>query len=294
MGCRIRTRAELMQMGQPKMRTCKGLLACLLGLFYTPGCTAQLGSYIYELCEIKFSTQMIKQVFASIILIIVSVSVRAQTIQFKDTSLKKAILNYVPVIDLNRDSIIQLEEAEKVEVLNLMGKDIKGLVDISNFKNLKKLILTGNTIDSLSIDGLHQLEALYCAKASLRKVSLSNLPKLSDLALGMNNLTEIELKELPNLTSLNLMDNNLTAVNVSAFGKLKYLTISNNKISQLDISNNIELIQIIADNNRLSNLDITKSPNLKVDILYIDDSVKLTGTEEQLKVNTAKPIITRQ
>ena len=120
---------------------------------------------------------------------------------------------------------------------------------------------------------------------------ISNLPLLNEFGCGLNQLTKVKIKNCPNIVLLNMMDNQIKKIDLSQFKKLKYLTVDNNKLKNLDLSNNPDLVQITIDDNNIESIDITKNQNLKMNILYIDDNVKIIGSSEQLSQYKKAPII---
>jgi len=225
-----------------------------------------------------------------IILSVGSIQSYAQDLIFSDSNFFKAILNYQPSIDQNGDGIIQKNEAETVRELNLMDQHLTSIQDIYFFPNIKKLIVTGNDLVSVKLEGLDSLVKFYIAGNQLVSLELA-LPALKDLACGKNSLKTISLENLPNLEVFNCMANDLSELDLRSSKKLRSLNLSNNDFTQLDISQNKALIQLIIDGNPLKSLDITFNSALKVNLLYIDENVELIGTPEQLKTPVAKTLI---
>jgi Leucine-rich repeat (LRR) protein len=98
---------------------------------------------------------------------------------------------------------------ENILTLDIIGKGIEFLPDLTRFKNLRKLNCHNNKLTSLS--NLPQsLEILYCTSNQL--TSLSNLPQsLKELYCYSNKLTS--LSNLPeNLEILDCTNNQLTSL----------------------------------------------------------------------------------
>lgn len=206
----------------------------------------------------------------------------AQSIKFENPKFEKLVLAQYPEIDANKNNRIEQNEAESLEKLSLMKTDLTNASDVKHFKNLTYLSLTINNLEEFIIKDLLKLEKLYIARNKLKKLEISNLPSLSEFACGLNQLTAVKIKNCPNIVSLNMMDNQVKKIDLSQFKKLKYLTVDNNKLENLDLSNNLDLIQITINSNTIKEIDITKNQNLIMNILYIDDDVKIKGTREQL------------
>jgi len=207
----------------------------------------------------------------------------AQQIKFENRAFEKSVLTANPEMDKDHNGKISQEEAQSITELDLMELDLTNANDVKYFKNLKYLSLTINNIKTFEISDLEYLEKLYIARNNLKEFKISNLPALKTLACGVNPLEKVKIKDCPNIESLNIMDSQLKELNVTEFKKLKYLTVDGNKLKNLDLSSNLELIQISINNNRIDTIDITKNQKLEMHILYIDEKVKIIGTDEQMK-----------
>jgi Leucine-rich repeat (LRR) protein len=216
-------------------------------------------------------------------------NVSSQVIEFVDPAFKQAVLNHDSIIDSNQDGLIQTSEAFGVKKLNLMNKGITSIEYIYHFPNIIEFLATNNSIQEVALSGLEKLETFYCARNKITKLEITNLPSLKELAIGLNQLTEITLNDLPNLESLNCMHNQLESIELSKFKKLKYLSVDHNKLKKLIISENTELIQIIVNDNELKEIDIRKNLNLKVNIMYADDDVKIIRNETQTAPKAVPP-----
>ncbi|MBB2145390.1 hypothetical protein GM921_07840 [Pedobacter sp. LMG 31464] len=221
-----------------------------------------------------------------------SIFYQSQVLTFKNQALRNSILKKYPEIDLNKDGKIQKNEADKVKKLSLMEENLQNVEDLKFFKNLERLVLTTNKIERLNFNGFNYLEELYIANNKLSELNIANMPSLKSLACGQNNLTKVSVKNCPSLESINMMNNQIQNLDLFPFTKLKYLAIQNNKLSRLDISKNLELQQIIINGNSIKQVDITKNLKLKMNNLYIDNNVKIQGTDEQMKnYKTAPKVI---
>ena len=218
----------------------------------------------------------------STVFLLVTAICSAQSLKFENSEFEKIILAKYPEIDANKNNRIEQNEAESLGKLSLMETNLTNANDVKYFKNLTYLSLTINNIEEFIIKDFFKLEKLYIARNKLKKLEISNLPLLNEFACGLNQLTAVKIKNCPNIVSLNMMNNQIKKIDLIQFKKLKYLTIDNNKLESLDLSNNLDLIQITIDDNNIKTLDITKNQNLKMNILYIDNDVKIIGTSEQL------------
>ncbi|MCT2406398.1 hypothetical protein NZD88_02365 [Chryseobacterium antibioticum] len=217
--------------------------------------------------------------------------ISAQSIHFTNPSFEKSVLLKHPEIDWNKNGKIEKEEAESVSRLDLMEQNLTNADDVKYFKNIEYLSLTINGITKLKLHDFYKLKEIYCARNKLSEFEIANIPSLEQLAVGRNELKKVTIINCPNLQSINMMDNQIRDFDVKRFKKLKYLSIDNNQFEKLDLTNNPELIQIVINKNNIKTIDITQNPNLMMNVLYVDDNVKIIGTPEQMKNYTKAPII---
>lgn len=209
-----------------------------------------------------------------------------QDIKFKNSQLEKVILKKYPGIDINKNEKIEIEEALKVNDLNLMEENLVNVEDLIFFKNLRYLSLTINEIQSLKLKNFPHLEKLYCARNKLTQLEISDMPKLQELAFGINLLEKVTIKNCPNIESLNFMDNKINIIDLDEFSKLKYLSADDNKLTNINLSKNPDLIQFNIKGNPINEIDISKNSNLNLKILYLDEHVKIIGTAKQMEKYT--------
>ncbi|MFM7017862.1 hypothetical protein [Flavobacterium sp.] len=218
----------------------------------------------------------------------------SQIIKFENPAFEKIVLTKYPEIDINKNGNIDYDESQTITKLDLMELNIENANDVKSFKNLTYLSLTINDIVDFKLDGLQSLKELYIARNKLKNIQISNLPSLERFACGFNQLEKVKISNCPNIVSLNTMDNKIQELNLKPFKNLKYLTVDNNKLKKLDLSNNPDLIQIVINKNKIEVIDITKNQNLKMNILYLDEKVKIIGTENQLRNYKVAPTITTE
>ncbi|GAB3014816.1 hypothetical protein GCM10027051_18010 [Niabella terrae] len=215
----------------------------------------------------------------------------SQELKFEYPNLEKAILKKYPEIDLNSNGKIEKREANKVEKLNLTESQLIAISDIKYFKNLRFLSVLDNFIEEIVLDDLPKLQVLYCTKNKLTKLKISNMPKLEEMACAGNQLSTIEMVNCPNLKMLVLRDNRINSLDLHNFKKLKHLAVDDNQLSSLDISGNPALTQFFINGNKIDQIDITRNQKLMMEILYMDDHVKIIGTPEQMKKYKKAPVV---
>jgi len=149
------------------------------------------------------------------------------------------------------------------KILNLANCNFTLLPEsIENFKNLKKLYLTGNKLTSLpeSICNLSELEELHinCNDIHSLPQNINKLTKLCKLSMGQNNLTDIpeSIYELYNLKSLGLNDNKIEHISPKIKNmKLNKLNLKNNKLVSIPFEiKNISDVYLCENSYQLDNL----------------------------------------
>ena len=64
-----------------------------------------------------------KNYYLFFILLLVTLTAKAQIVDIPDTNFKNALLNHDPIIDINNDGEIQESEAESVTVLRMVNNE---------------------------------------------------------------------------------------------------------------------------------------------------------------------------
>jgi hypothetical protein len=155
-----------------------------------------------------------------------------------------------------------LQNPLKIEILHFDSKWWSKLSsEIGKFKNLKKLYLEGNSLESLpdEIGELTNLEYLGLSGSSLKSLpkAFSNLKKLKRLLLNHNQLKEFpkEITELTNLTVLDLSHNEIPSIpeEIGNLTNLEDLYLGYNKIASIPKSINkvTKLKQVDITNNEI-------------------------------------------
>ena len=80
-----------------------------------------------------------KNYYLFFILLLVTLTAKAQIVDIPDTNFKNALLNHDPIIDTNNDGEIQESEAESVTVMYVTDKNISSLEGIQSFILLELL-----------------------------------------------------------------------------------------------------------------------------------------------------------
>ncbi|WP_010177316.1 T9SS type A sorting domain-containing protein [Aquimarina agarilytica] len=202
-----------------------------------------------------------------------------------DDNFKEALLNYIPVIDINQDGQIQSFEATAFTgTMNVVNKDIADLTGIEHFTNITNLFCNNNSLTALDVSQNTKLTTLHCGFNDLSALDISKNTELIDLFFSFNKIKTIniasntklqtligfnaELETLvsardnyPSLTRLFLANNKLSTLITSPFSNLQILTCQDNEISALDFSLNTKITEILVQNNQLTSVDLKNGNN---------------------------------
>ncbi|MBL4642960.1 MAG: T9SS type A sorting domain-containing protein [Flavobacteriaceae bacterium] len=181
-------------------------------------------------------------------LLIVSQTIKAQTINIPDVNFKNALLYTLSVdttgdgvfnssIDTNSDNKIQVSEAEAALGLDVGVFNISSLEGISYFKNIEILYCDYNKLTSLDISKNTKLKYLECTVNQLTSLDISKNTSIEELYFPSNGLTSIDVSKHPNLKILECAYNELTSLDVSQNPKLTSLLTYRNKLTSLNLKN---------------------------------------------------------
>jgi len=108
-------------------------------------------------------------------------------------------------------------EKDKVEVINLSAKNLKGRLDLTGYKNLKELRCYNNELTELDLSDCLELKRLDCSNNQLRSLDVSKNADLIEIYCSDNSLTSINLptEQKNNLEELDLRDNNFSQQDLS-------------------------------------------------------------------------------
>lgn len=252
------------------------------------------------------------------VLLLISGSMAAQTINFPDNNFRVALLiwaygyseeeeEYFP-IDVNGDGQIQFDEALELEYLDIddASLNITDVTGIEYFTNLKTFIIENQNIPVINIPGPIGLEVLSSNSNHTTTLNLSSFPNLKTLSCANNELTSIDVSNnsaleffscpenlltslnvinLLNITSLTCHNNNITTLDVSGLSNLDILICHRNNLTSLTLTGLINLKTLLCSNNSLVNLDFTGLTGLR-DVSC--DNNKLTGFDLSFENNIVK------
>lgn len=185
-------------------------------------------------------------------------------LDIKDPTFKAYLLRFC---DMDNDGEITTWDAEHTYVIDCSivnkgrsgSQPIYGLDGIEAFKNLKKLVCSGNEIRLLDLSHNTLLETLEANGCSLKVLNISENTELKRLSCKNNALRELDINNNPKLTFLDVSNNELNIVLLNNNPKLTKFYCANNGLVSIMASNNVELTIIDCSNNELNSLDLSNT-----------------------------------
>ncbi len=209
-----------------------------------------------------------RKIILSCVLILCLGIAKAQVVSIPDANFKAALI--ASGVDINKNGKIEVDEALKIKLLNLIAKNITNLTGIKSFSNLTFLYIGRNNLNSLDVSGLTSLTLLSCDNNKLTTLDVSGLTSLTELYCNYNQLTTLDVSGLTSLTQLICSDNQLTTLNVSGLTSLTRLYCGPNKLTTLDVSGLTSLTQLICSDNQINSLNVAGLSSLTE--LYCSDN----------------------
>ncbi|RXM39545.1 hypothetical protein BOQ62_10215 [Chryseobacterium sp. CH21] len=191
-----------------------------------------------------------------------------QKLEFKDKKFEKAVLEN---FDLNKNGILESQEAGMVSNLFLVQKGITSIEDLHLFKNVKMIVLDDNTISNIVVNNLDQLELFSCTGCKISSFKAENLKNLTSLYLDNNLLASISLTGIPKIDQLTLSLNQLKTIDLTQFKRLRKLNLEHNKLQKIDISGNPFLQTLNTSGNTIKDSDIKKGTKTEVTIFGVGE-----------------------
>lgn len=152
--------------------------------------------------------------------------------------------NHLRKIDLSKNSNLIL--------VDIQSNELSGIIGLSQSTKLKKLNLSFNNFEEITI----------------------NNASVEELLISHNLLKHIDTKDAANLKNVFIILNELTTIDFSSNELLETVVISGNKLQEIDLAENTHLTHLYSSGNRLSSLDISK--NVELIDLRVDRNPDLT------------------
>lgn len=142
---------------------------------------------------------------------VVSSQIKLDSTSFPDSNLLNAIKGF----DKDNDGILSDIELSNATILEAQSMEIYDATGLDNLYALKQLYLDNNSLSSLNLVGLDNLELLSVNRNSLTEIDLSQNKELFYIRCTENELQSIDVAELTNLQSLDISDNPIVAIDLS-------------------------------------------------------------------------------
>lgn len=210
----------------------------------------------------------------TLLLILTCSFVQSQVINFPDANFKAKLLasntsngfaknsagNGI-FVDTNNNGEIEISEALNVYELYLWSNflnttnDIIDLNGIQYFQNLRSLNCFGNSITTLNLVGLNNIEYIQASKNNITDINVTGLNLLKEIKIDSNLLTSINIDNLSQLTDLWINENNIQNLVFNNNSSLESLWCYSNTISTLDFSFTPNLKYVVCDDNNLNSIN---------------------------------------
>ena len=149
-------------------------------------------------------------------------------------------------------------------------KEIRGKVDVSSFKGLKKLYIDGNKITRIKLGKLEMLEDLEVINNRLKRINLTKVKNLKFFICDKNNIRRLNLKNNKKLRILGCDHNKLKKLNLKGLKRLKMLSCRYNRLTELDASSCDLQWGLSCGHNQLKTIKF--KPNSVLDFLYCENN----------------------
>lgn len=160
-------------------------------------------------------------------------------------------------LDANGDGEIQVCEAENIGKLTIDQSNINSIEGILQFRNIQSLSFKYNNIsEALDLTSLKRLVLVMITGNNIPSLKVNGLTRLEYLACDGNNLQTLDVKSLGSLKTLHCENNQITNLNITGSRKIEVLRISHNNISTLNVSHLANLKQLYVSDNLLTNLNL--------------------------------------
>jgi hypothetical protein len=158
---------------------------------------------------------MKKTLFYLFLALSLAQTLNAQVVNIPDANFKDALLQN-PEINTNGDNEIQVSEAVAYSnAISVIQKNIKSLIGIEAFVNIKKLNCFQNQLTTLDVSKNIALKVLDCYQNQLIALDVSKNTNLINLRCYNNQIIALDVSKNIALTDLDCSENQLTALDVS-------------------------------------------------------------------------------
>jgi uncharacterized repeat protein (TIGR01451 family) len=257
-----------------------------------------------------------KQLYFSLLLLLIVHVTHAQIVNIGDPSLKAELI--ADGIDTNNDGEIQVSEALAVTSLNLTNNQARTYEGIDQFTNLTHLTIGSasypfdahNYLDlrkltnlevlncnsgiegEVNVSGLANLKILNAGVATFNNIFKFNLTGLTSLeefqyspySYGIASPTEVYFNNLTTLKKLVVDENNFTSLPIGNLSNLESLSCGFNQLTSLDLSNMPNLTDLFCALNQITSLDISHN-NITGNLNFRDNPLTYVNLKDGIDNN---------
>ncbi|SHJ09077.1 hypothetical protein SAMN04487911_1117 [Arenibacter nanhaiticus] len=148
----------------------------------------------------------------------------------------------------NHLTVIDISNNPNLIVLEVQANELSSIKGLSTSKNLKKVNLSFNNFEEISINN-ESIEELLVSHNLLKYINTDDALNLKNVLLIHNQLTTVDFSANTLLETLLISSNKLQSINLEKNTSLTHLYSSSNLLTSLDVSNNHELIDLRVDRN---------------------------------------------
>ena len=162
--------------------------------------------------------------------------------------------------------------------IDLAGKELSGILNLSGFSGLEHVNVAGNFISGINMTGCSSLIDVNCSMNSLESLTV---PSAETVNCAFNQLESLDVSGAVNLTELYCGMNGLTALDLSHNTALTKLDASQNNLPELDLSANTSIAVLRCEGNYL---DIQEDSSLWIQIQTLKNSAVTLASYELQKM----------
>ncbi len=167
--------------------------------------------------------------------------------------------------DTDGDGILSDAEIAAIEGIHVQDMGIKSLEGIRYLTAIKQLNCTNNSIESLDVHGLTELEFVWCANNNMKSLDVSGCTALKELHCQDNSIASFSIEGCYALEYFHARESGFTGT-LDLHGRTSLVEINcrSNTITSLDLSGCTALTTVYARSNQLAELNITDCDALEI------------------------------
>jgi len=175
---------------------------------------------------------------------------RGSKIKFIDLT-KNVLLEELYIQTANLD-ITGLDKLTSLFILDYEEEAI----DLSEFVNLKGLLLNASNLEGINLDALKRLEGLGLIPYKAATIDLTKLYDLKSIIISNSQIEYLDISNNINLEWIDIYSSQLKTLSIFNNNKLTRFNLSGSNIEFLDVSNNRSLTDLYLFNNQLKTVPV--------------------------------------